>query len=84
MEETITQKLDELKTLTLLGVKDMLTVDDVSLLTGFKKTYIRKMAEEGTLPYHKPFGRKLFFKKDEINKLLQGGRVPSVAELLKI
>lgn len=81
-ESMIITALEEVKSYTLLAAKEMLTVEDTALLTGFKPTYIRKMAQEGRLPYYKPFGKQIFFKKSEINKLLQGQRIPSVAELV--
>lgn len=81
-ESKIIAALEEVKAYTLLAAKEMLTVEDTALLTGFKATYIRKMAQEGRLPYYKPFGKQLFFKKSEIMQLLQEKRVPSVAELV--
>ena len=74
--------LEEVKAYTLLAAKEMLTVEEVALFTGYKESYIVKMTKEGRLPYYKPFGKKIFFKKSEINELLQGQRVPSVAELI--
>lgn len=81
-ESKIITALEEMKAYTLLAAKEMLTVDDTALLTGFKVSYIRKMAQEGRLPYYKPFGKELFFKKSEITQLLQEKRVPSIAELV--
>lgn len=81
-DSKIIAALEEIKSYTLLAAKEMLTVEDTALLTGFKESYIRKMAQEGMLPYYKPFGKQIFFKKSEILQLLQGKRVPSVAELV--
>ena len=84
MEESkIMAALEEVKAYTLLAAKEMLTVEEVALFTGYKDSYIVKMTQEGRLPYYKPFGKKIFFKKSEINELLQGQRVPSVAELIE-
>lgn len=84
MEESkIIAALEEVKAYTLLAAKEMLTVEEVALFTGYKVSYIVKMTQEGRLPYYKPFGKKIFFKKSEINELLQGQRVPSVAELIE-
>ena len=81
--DEITKRLDELKSISLIAVQEMLNVDDVAFMHGFKPTYIRKMVEEGKIPYYKPFGGKLFFKKTEINELLQGGKVPSISDILR-
>jgi excisionase family DNA binding protein len=81
-EKKILDALSDIKRYTLLAAKEMLTVEDMSLLTGFKPTYIRKMIQEGRLPYYKPSNGKVFFKKSEVNAYLEGQRIPSIAELV--
>ena len=81
-EKKIFDALSDIKRYTLLAAKEMLTVEDMSLLTGFKPTYIRKMIQEGRLPYYKPSNGKEFFKKSEVNAYLEGQRIPSIAELV--
>lgn len=83
MEEEILKKLEEIKSYSLLAAKEMLSVTDMALLTGFKQSYVRKMAEEGLIPYYKPFGKQLFFKKSEVNEILATHHVPSIQELIK-
>lgn len=74
--------IDEIRATSLLSAKVMLNVNDVSVLTGWKPSYVRKLAEDGVLPYYKPLGKQLFFHKDDINSLLMRNRIPSVAELI--
>ena len=81
-EKKILDTLSDIKRYTLLAAKEMLTVEDMSLLTGFKPTYIRKMIQEGRLPYYKPSNGKVFFKKSEVKAYLEGQRIPSIAELV--
>lgn len=81
-EKKIFDALSDIKRYTLLAAKEMLTVEDMSLLTGFKPTYIRKMIQEGRLPYYKPSNGKVFFKKSEVNAYLEGQRIPSIAEMV--
>lgn len=81
-EKKILDALSDIKRYTLLAAKEMLTVEDMSLLTGFKPTYIRKMIQAGRLPYYKPSNGKIFFKKSEVNAYLEGQRIPSIAELV--
>lgn len=81
-EKKIFDALSDIKRYTLLAAKEMLTVEDMSLLTGFKPTYVRKMIQEGRLPYYKPSNGKVFFKKSEVNAYLEGQRIPSIAELV--
>ena len=65
MEERILEVLEQVKAYTLLGVKSMLTVDDLALYTGYK-----------------PMGKQLFFKKSEIDRLLESGRIPSIYDII--
>ena len=75
------ERLARIEMLTLLSAKQMLNVKDLSLLTGFKESYIRRLVEENKLPYYKPLGKMIFFDKDEIVSLLKTNRVPSVMEI---
>ena len=79
MEDAILTKLEEIRRYTLLSVKEMLTVDDVALMTGYSRRYV---ANTGLLPYYKPFDKALFFRKDEVNKALANGRVSSISDII--
>lgn len=75
--------LEEIRNLQLLAAKEMLTVSDVAVMTGFKESYVRKMAEAGTFPCYRPFGKRIFFKKSEINEALMAHRESTASELVK-
>lgn len=64
MTEEMSKLFDEIRAYETLKVKEILNVDDVALLTGFKPSYIRNLVSAGKLPYYRPFGKSLFFKKD--------------------
>ncbi len=53
-----------------------LTIDEVCVLTNYKKNTIYQYVNRGTIPYHKPVhgGRKLIFIREEIMKWLQSER----------
>lgn len=53
----IMQKLDEIKALTLLAAKDMLTMDDAVLYTGLGKSYLYVLTCKNKIPYYKPMVR---------------------------
>ena len=82
MSDEILARLEEIRNLTALQVKEMLTVDDVALMTGYSRRYVLKLANTGLLPYYKPFDKALFFKKEEVNKALSVKRVASIQELI--
>ena len=52
---------------------EILSIEEVSEITGYKKATIYKLIHERKIPFHKPAhgGRKVFFKKVEIDQWLQ-------------
>ena len=67
MDTELSKRLDRLERLALLGAKRVLTLDDLSLLTGkSKKTLYRKMNE---IPHYYG-GNGLAFKREEIESWL--------------
>lgn len=77
----LSQKLSQLEQLTLLSVKEMLTIDDVSLLTGYSRNYLRVLVHKREIPFFKPDGRKLFFSKAEVNNWLAQNHTPAQSDL---
>lgn len=74
-------ELAEIKKLTLLASKgDVLTIDDVSLLTGISKSTLYKMTCKKLLPHYKPNSKLLFFNRKEIEEWAQQNRVMSQQE----
>jgi len=61
--------------------KNILTVDEVISYTGFSQKQIYKLTSSRQIPHYKPSGRKLFFKKDEIDEWITQGRVKPLCEL---
>jgi len=80
MEERIMAELAEIKNLTLLAAKSVLTIDDVALLTGISKSTLYKMTCKKQLPHYKPNSKLLFFNRKEIEEWAQQNRVNTWAE----
>ena len=76
------EKVKRIEVLTLMSVKTMLTVEDLCLLTGWKKASVYKMTSDGVIPYYKPQGKTIFFDKKEIDAWMHNGRVASENEVL--
>lgn len=56
---------------------NILNITDLMTLTGWSKQHIYKLTSNNAIPFYKPFGKTLFFKKDEIEKwLLQNRQKP--------
>ena len=58
----------------------LVNVKQLSEMLGFKPAYVRKLVQEGQIPYYKPNGKRLYFKKTELNEWLQSNRVTPVDE----
>ncbi|WP_418514111.1 helix-turn-helix domain-containing protein [Corallibacter sp.] len=61
--------------------KEVFTIDELSLYTGYTVDYIYKMVHQGVIPYSKPNGKKLFFVKEEIVSWLSANKHKSDQEL---
>ena len=61
--------------------KNILTVDDLKDYTDFSQKQIYKLTSTRAIPHYKPSGRKLFFKKNEIDEWITRGRIDSLDEL---
>ena len=75
----INERLSKIERLVMLGSKDMLTIEDVSLMTGFSVGNIYRMTSNKTIPFYKPLGGKIFFDKTEIENWLRTNKVETDA-----
>jgi excisionase family DNA binding protein len=65
----------------MINDKNILTVEGLMDYTGFSRKQIYKLTSTRRIPHYKPSGRKLFFKKDEIDEWITRGRVDPFDEL---
>lgn len=59
----------------LLAAKNVLTIEDVAILTGLSKWHIYKLTSEARIPHYKPNARLLYFNRKEIEEWMQRNRV---------
>ena len=61
---------------------ETLTIEEVSVLTGYKKATLYKLTHERKIPFHKPAhgGRRIFFKRAEINQWLESNHFETYEE----
>ena len=78
-EDLILGKLERLESLTLLSAKNVLTVEDVSLLLGLSKARIYTLCSEKKIPHYKQ--GKLYFKRSEVEAWQTANRMPTRAEV---
>ena len=72
--EKILLELKELKIFLLLQ-KEVLTIHEVSIYTGYTIDYLYKLVHLNEIPYNKPpKGRKLFFEKKKLIEWLTSNK----------
>jgi excisionase family DNA binding protein len=67
--EKILATLEELK-LTSSFSKNTLTLKEACAYTSISQSYMYKLTASCKIPYHNPFGKKLYFNKNELDRWL--------------
>lgn len=83
MSEELTSVMERLKAIermTLLAAKNVLVLDDVALLTGYSKKYLRLLIARREIPHYRR-GNRLYFSRDEIDDWMLEQRVPTNGEI---
>jgi len=65
----------------MINNKNILTVEDLMDYTGFSQKQIYKLTSTRRIPHYKPSGRKILFKKDEIDNWISLGKVHTISEI---
>lgn len=75
------KRLDRIEQLTLLGAKNVLTLDEVCLFSGLAKSTVYKMTASKAIPFYRADnGKHLYFKKSEVEDWLTRNRIGSKLE----
>ena len=78
----MTKELSELEKITLLGVKQVLTSEEVTLFTGLSKSTLHKLTSAKKIPYYKSRGGKInYYHKDDITKWMLDCRIKTTDEV---
>lgn len=80
MQSAQEAKLAKIEQYTLLAAKQVLTADDVVLLTGLKKSYLYKLTAMRQIPHYKPNGKCIFFDRSEIEQWQKQHRIATELE----
>lgn len=79
--QTILQKLAKIEKILARNTKPILTVDDLIDYSGYSRSYIYKLVHRKEIPFYKPGGKNLFFKREEINEWLLQNKSKSESEI---
>lgn len=82
-EPTIKDLMDRIEVLTnaLLSNKPTLNMDEASAYTGISKSMLYKLTHEKKIPHYKPFGKLVYFKRDDLDAVMLKGRVKTQEEI---
>lgn len=61
-----------------LNLKTVLTLEECAEYTGLAKSYLYKLTHSRQIPYFKPNGKKIFFKREEVDSWLLSNKVETV------
>lgn len=80
MAEEIKKQLDRIERYSLLAAKNVLVLDDVSLLTGLSKSYLYKLTCSHQIPHYKN-AKIIYFDRAEIEAWMKQNRVATESEV---
>lgn len=75
------EKLNKILVYSLLAAKNVLTLEDVTLLTGLSKSYLYKLTCTKQIPYYRPNGKQIYFDRSEIEAWMKQNRVATESEV---
>ncbi len=78
MEKNIQAQLDRIEQLTLLGVKNILTVHEAAQYIGRTINTLYVMCSRRQIPYYKQ-GKQNFFKKSELDEWMTSQKVETAS-----
>jgi excisionase family DNA binding protein len=67
--------LEEVRDLLLLQTKEVFTVKEFCLYTGFSKVFAYRLFEQRAIKFCKPTGKTIFIKKTDVVKFLTSNMV---------
>ena len=78
--QDLSDKLDHIATLTLMGTKAVLDIDETVLFTGLSRGHLYRLTSEKRIPHFKKC-RKLYFKKSDLEEWMMSNRVLTEDEI---
>lgn len=74
-------KLNQILVYSLLAAKNVLTLEDVALLTGLSKSHLYRLTCTHQIPFYKPNGKQIYFDRTEIESWMKQNRVATRKEI---
>jgi len=81
--EFLKNEIKELKKLLLesnLCNKEILSVEDTIIYLQISKSYLYKLTSKRQIPFYIPGGKKIYFKRTEIDQWIYDSKVESISD----
>lgn len=73
-------KINQILVYSLLAAKNVLTLEDVALLTGLSKSHLYRLTCTHQIPYYRPNGKQIYFDRVEVEAWMRQNRVATQQE----
>ena len=81
MENIILEKLSKIESLYLQQPEQILSFNETCSFLGYSKSYLYKLTHSRQIPHYKPNGKKLYFKRSDLEAWLLRNRVKTADEI---
>lgn len=78
--KTMGEKINKILVYSLLAAKNVLTLEDVALLTGLSKSHLYRLTCTHQIPYYRPNGKQIYFDRSEVEAWMKQNRVATIKE----
>ena len=65
--QELTAQIDGLRKLIIAGSKEVLSIEECATFTSLSVAHIYRLTSQRAIPFYKPMGGKIYFKKSEID-----------------
>lgn len=79
--QDLVAQLGELKRLILAGTKEVLSIEECSVITDLSVNHLYRLTSQRAIPFYKPQGGKIYFRKREVEDWLLRNRHATEAEI---
>lgn len=80
LKQYMDERFDRIERTTLIGAKEVLTVEEAAMLTGYAVKGIYQLTSEKRIPHYKKNGR-LYFRKSELEGWMTQHKVLTEQEI---
>jgi excisionase family DNA binding protein len=79
--EITLQELKKVIDESLIEKKEWLSLDETAVAFNLSESFLYKLTSKRLVPFYKPSGKLIYFKRAEIEQWILGGKVKTMSEL---